>query len=66
LPHPRYADAVACVWGLDDDELAAARLPQAVILQEATPMTALHDALLPAAWMGGYATRPGGSGEPEW
>ena len=59
LPHPRYADAIACVWGLDDGELAAARLPHPVILQEATPMTALHDALLPAAWLGG-------SGEREW
>src|SRR5208283_2756490 len=55
LPHPRYADAVACVWGLDDDELDAARLPHAVILRDAVPMNALHDALLPAAWMGGHA-----------
>jgi acyl-CoA reductase-like NAD-dependent aldehyde dehydrogenase len=66
LPHPRYADAIACVWGLDDDELAAAGLPQAVILQEATPMTALHDALLPAAWMGGYASGPGEPSDLGW
>jgi acyl-CoA reductase-like NAD-dependent aldehyde dehydrogenase len=59
LPHPRYADAVACVWGLDDDELAAARLPHGVILREAAPVTALHDAALPAAWTGGHASRPG-------
>jgi acyl-CoA reductase-like NAD-dependent aldehyde dehydrogenase len=58
LPHPRYADAVACVWAVDDDELAAARLPHAVILRDAAPMNALHDGLLPAAWMGGYAIRP--------
>ncbi len=66
LPHPRYADAVACVWGLDDDELAAARLPHAVILRDATPMNALHDALLPAAWMGGRAIRPDNPGDLGW
>jgi acyl-CoA reductase-like NAD-dependent aldehyde dehydrogenase len=59
LPHPRYADAVACVWGLDDGELAAAGLPHAVILREAAPVTALRDAALPAAWTGGYASGPG-------
>jgi|SRR5271165_449794 len=63
LPHPRYADAVACVWGLDDDELDAARLPHAVILRDAVPMNALHDALLPAAWMGGHAIRPDDPGD---
>jgi len=66
LPHPRYADAVACVWGLDDGEIAAARLPHAVILREAVPVTALHDAVLPAAWTGGYAGRPGESSDLGW
>jgi acyl-CoA reductase-like NAD-dependent aldehyde dehydrogenase len=66
LPHPRYADAVACVWGLDDGELGAARLPHAVILRDAAPPNAPYDALLPAAWMGGYAVRPNDPGDLGW
>ena len=66
LSHPRYADAIACVWGLDDGELAAARLPHAVILREAAPATALHDASLPAAWIGGYASSPADPSDLGW
>ena len=51
--HPRYADAMACAWGFDDAELAAAALPHTVFLRETTPLTALADGTLPTAWTGG-------------
>jgi acyl-CoA reductase-like NAD-dependent aldehyde dehydrogenase len=57
MPHARYADGLACVWGLDEAELAAAQLPHPVVLPQAGPMAALHGGLLPAAWTGGYAAR---------
>jgi acyl-CoA reductase-like NAD-dependent aldehyde dehydrogenase len=50
---PRHADGVACAWGLSDAELAAAALPHTVLPRETTPVTALADGTLPAAWTGG-------------
>jgi len=58
LPHPRYADGMACVWGLDEADIVAAQLPHRVILKNTGPVTALHDALIPAAWTGGYLCPP--------
>jgi acyl-CoA reductase-like NAD-dependent aldehyde dehydrogenase len=55
--HPRYADGIACVWGLDQSELAAARLPHSVILNETPPAIALGGGRLPAAWTGGLRIR---------
>jgi hypothetical protein len=48
----RYADGMACTWGLDDAELDRAALPHTVILRETTPITALADGTLPMAWTG--------------
>jgi acyl-CoA reductase-like NAD-dependent aldehyde dehydrogenase len=59
LPHPRYADAIACAWGLDEAEVTAARLPHRVVVTNAGPTTALRGGLLPVAWTGGYDCRPG-------
>lgn len=64
LRHPRYADAIACVCGLDEAELTAAGLPHRVILTDTGPMTALHDALLPAAWTAGFGYRAVDASEP--
>jgi acyl-CoA reductase-like NAD-dependent aldehyde dehydrogenase len=58
LSHARYADGIACAWGLTDDDLAAAALPQAAVLHEAAPITALGSGCLPAAWTGGYPAGP--------
>jgi acyl-CoA reductase-like NAD-dependent aldehyde dehydrogenase len=53
LGHPRHADGIASIWGLDESTLAMAALPQPVIVREAPPRQALDDARLPAAWTGG-------------
>jgi len=54
LPHPRYADGIACAWGLDDADITAAQLPHRAVLTNTGPATAVRHALLPAAWTGGY------------
>jgi acyl-CoA reductase-like NAD-dependent aldehyde dehydrogenase len=51
--HPRYADGMACIWGLDAAEAAAAGLPHAMVLHESTPATALANGTLPPAWTAG-------------
>jgi acyl-CoA reductase-like NAD-dependent aldehyde dehydrogenase len=51
--HPRYADGMACAWGLDAAEVDAAGLPHAVLLRESAPATALAAGTLPSAWTGG-------------
>jgi hypothetical protein len=56
--HPRYADGIACSWGLDDAELAAARLPHTVIVHESPPIATLATGSLPAGWTGGTTTGP--------
>jgi hypothetical protein len=51
--HPRYADGMACAWGLDAAEVDAAALPHAVLLHESAPATALANGTLPPAWTAG-------------
>jgi acyl-CoA reductase-like NAD-dependent aldehyde dehydrogenase len=51
--HPRHADGIASVWGLDEPALAAAELPHPVVVRDAPPSQALDEARLPAAWTGG-------------
>jgi acyl-CoA reductase-like NAD-dependent aldehyde dehydrogenase len=60
LTHPRYADGIACTWGLDDAELTATRLPHTVIMRERPPIAALAVGSLPAAWTDGGEPLPGG------
>jgi len=51
--HPRYADGLACVWGLDAAEVEAAGLPHAMVLRESTPAIAFASGTLPPAWTAG-------------
>ena len=55
--HPRHADGIASVWGMDDTALASAALPHPTIVYEAPPLQALHDAQLPPGWTGGIPVR---------
>jgi acyl-CoA reductase-like NAD-dependent aldehyde dehydrogenase len=55
--HPRHADGIASVWGMDDTALASAALPHPTIVPEAPPLRALHDAQLPPSWTGGVPVR---------
>jgi acyl-CoA reductase-like NAD-dependent aldehyde dehydrogenase len=54
LDHPRYADGIACLWGLERADPVAGRLPQTVTVEESGPAAALTGAAgLPAPWTGG-------------
>jgi hypothetical protein len=55
--HPRHADGIASVWGVDDTALASAALPHPTIVRDGPPLRALHDAQLPPGWTGGVPVR---------
>ncbi|GIH11388.1 aldehyde dehydrogenase [Rhizocola hellebori] len=58
LNHPRYADGVACLFGVDPADLPV-QLPQPTIVDSAGPLTALGDGALPPSWTGGLRIGPG-------
>ena len=51
--HARHTDGIACSWGLDPDDLAAARLPHPVVVRESGLSTALDTGRLPSGWTAG-------------